>query len=53
MAAAMDDDIDLHPKNKRLPSSRLAWAALNLVYGAKYDEDDTSRPPLSAPSLWR
>ena len=33
MAAAMDDDIDLHPKNKRLPSSRLAWAALNLVYG--------------------
>ena len=49
MAAAMDDDIDLHPKNKRLPSSRLAWAALNLVYGAKYDEDDTSRPPLTGP----
>ena len=33
MAAAMDDDIDLHPKNKRLPASRLAWAASNLVYG--------------------
>ena len=33
MAVAMDDDIDLHPKNKRLPASRLAWAASNLVYG--------------------
>ena len=33
MAAAMDDDIDLHPKNKRLPASRLAWAASHLVYG--------------------
>merc|ERR1711936_311411 len=33
MAAAMDDDIDLHPKNKRIPSTRLAWAASNLVYG--------------------
>ena len=33
MAAAMDDDIDLHPQNKRLPASRLAWAASNLVYG--------------------
>ena len=35
MAAAMDDDIDLHPKNKRLPSSRLdgngGSAALNMV----------------------
>ena len=33
MAVAMDDDIDLHPKNKRLPATRLAWAASNLVYG--------------------
>ena len=33
MAAAMDDDIDLHPKNKRLPATRLAWAASNLAYG--------------------
>ena len=33
MAAAIDDDIDLHPKNKRLPASRLGWAGLNLVYG--------------------
>jgi len=33
MAAAMDDDIDLHPKNKRLPASRLAWAGAHLVYG--------------------
>ena len=49
MAAAMDDDIDLHPKNKRLPSSRLALAALNLVYGAKYDNEGTSRPPLNGP----
>merc|ERR1719384_132134 len=32
MAVAMDDDIDLHPKNKRLPATRLAWAASNLVY---------------------
>merc|ERR1719450_789722 len=33
MAVAVDDDIDLHPKNKRLPATRLAWAASNLVYG--------------------
>ena len=33
MAVAMDDDIDLHPKNKRLPATRLGWAAINLVYG--------------------
>ena len=33
MATAVDSDIDLHPKNKRLPASRLAWAASNLVYG--------------------
>ena len=33
MAVAIDDDIDLHPKNKRLPASRLGWAAANLVYG--------------------
>ena len=35
MSVAIDDDIDLHPKNKRLPASRLAWAAANLVYGQK------------------
>ena len=39
---AIDDDIDLHPKNKRLPASRLGWAAANLVYG----QDDK---PLEAP----
>ena len=44
MAVAIDDDIDLHPKNKRLPASRLGWAAANLVYG---QEDK----PLGAP-LW-
>ena len=33
MAAAIDDDVDLHPKNKRLPATRLGWAASNLVYG--------------------
>ena len=33
MATAVDDDIDLHPKNKRLPAERLAWAATNLAYG--------------------
>ena len=33
MAAAIDDDIDLHPKNKRLPATRLGWAGLHLVYG--------------------
>ena len=33
MATAVDDDIDLHPQNKRLPANRLAWAAENLVYG--------------------
>ena len=32
MASAIDDDIDLHPRNKRIPSSRLAWAAVNLAY---------------------
>ena len=32
MAAAIDDDIDLHPRNKRIPASRLAWAAVNLAY---------------------
>lgn len=32
MAVAIDDDIDLHPKNKRLPATRLAWAASNLAY---------------------
>ncbi len=42
MAVAIDDDIDLHPKNKRLPASRLGWAAANLVYG----QDDK---PLGAP----
>ena len=42
MAAAIDDDIDLHPKNKRLPASRLGWAAANLVYG----QDDK---PLEGP----
>lgn len=42
MAVAIDDDIDLHPKNKRLPASRLGWAAANLVYG----QDDK---PLEAP----
>ena len=31
MAAAMDDNIGLHPKNKRLPSSRLAWAAASVT----------------------
>ena len=48
MAAAMDDDIDLHPKNKRLPSSRLAWAALNQVYGDMYNSTDQA-PPLRGP----
>ena len=48
MAVAMDDDIDLHPKNKRLPSSRLSWAALNLVYGDLY-EDLLALPPLMGP----
>ena len=33
MSVAVDDDFDLHPKNKRLPASRLAWAAANQVYG--------------------
>ena len=44
MAVAIDDDIDLHPKNKRLPASRLGWAAANLVYG---QEDK----PLQGPQL--
>ena len=48
MAAAMDDDIDLHPKNKRLPSSRLAWAALAQVYGDMYESPDLA-PPLRGP----
>ena len=33
MATAIDSDIQLHPTNKRLPATRLSWAALNLVYG--------------------
>ena len=33
MATAVDSDIDLHPVNKRLPATRLGWAAANLVYG--------------------
>jgi len=37
MACAIDDDIDLHPKNKRLPAERLAWAALNLHYELEED----------------
>ena len=44
MAVAIDDDIDLHPKNKRIPASRLGWAAANLVYG---QEDK----PLQGPQL--
>ena len=32
MATAVDSDIDLHPKNKRLTATRLSWAAENLVY---------------------
>ena len=43
MAVAVDDDIDLHPKNKRLPAERLAWAAANLVYGVE-------ERPLGAPT---
>jgi len=46
MAVAMDDDIDLHPKNKRLPATRLAWAASNLVYG-------NSGQPLQGPQVIR
>merc|ERR1711971_935971 len=46
MAAAMDDDIDLHPQNKRLPASRLAWAASNLVYGMT-DKPINGPQPLS------
>ena len=33
MAVAVDDDFDLHPKNKRLPATRLGWAAASMVYG--------------------
>ena len=33
MAVAIDDDVDLHPKNKRLPATRLGWAASHLVFG--------------------
>ena len=33
MATSVDDDFDLHPMNKRLPATRLAWAAANMVYG--------------------
>ena len=43
MAVAVDDDIDLHPKNKRLPAERLGWAAANLVYGL-------GERPLGAPT---
>ena len=43
MAVAVDDDIDLHPKNKRLPAERLGWAAANLVYGVE-------ERPLGAPT---
>ena len=43
MAVAVDDDIDLHPKNKRLPAERLGWAAANLVYGLE-------ERPLGAPT---
>ena len=32
MAVTVDDDFDLHPKNKRLPATRLGWAAANKVY---------------------
>ena len=32
MAVTVDDDFDLHPKNKRLPATRLGWAAANRVY---------------------
>ena len=32
MAVTVDDDFDLHPKNKRLPASRLGWAAASSVY---------------------
>ena len=32
MAVTLDDDFDLHPKNKRLPATRLGWAAANRVY---------------------
>lgn len=32
MASAVDDDIDLHPQNKQLPATRLAWAAMAQVY---------------------
>ena len=39
-----DDDIDLHPQNKRLPASRLAWAASNLVYGMTEKPMDGPRP---------
>jgi len=42
MACAIDDDIDLHPKNKRLPAERLAWAALNLHY--EYNEFPLNGP---------
>ena len=32
MATSVDDDFNLHPKNKRLPATRLGWAAANMVY---------------------
>ena len=38
MAVAVDDDIDLHPKNKRLPATRLGWAAASMVYGLERPE---------------
>ena len=36
----MDDAIDIHPKNKCLPSERLAWAALNLNYNLDLESED-------------
>ena len=44
MAVAIDDDIDLHPRNKRLPATRLAWAAANLAY-------NLTERPLSGPQI--
>ena len=38
MAVAVDDDFDLHPKNKRLPATRLGWAAASMVYGLERPE---------------